>query len=104
MLIDNVEGIEEVFKNIDVNSEDIDLMVIIDLESILGIGDWGVGGINIVIGKLVVYIVVVGIDLSRVFLVVFDVGINNEKLLNDFLYIGNCYECICGECYDYFVD
>lgn len=53
--IDNVEGIEEALKNIDANSEDIDLMVITDSESILGIGDWGVGGINIAIGKLAVY-------------------------------------------------
>lgn len=54
----------------------IDLIVVIDVEGILGIGDWGVGGIVIFIGKFVVYMVVVGIDLSRVLVVVLDVGIN----------------------------
>lgn len=94
MLIDNIDGIEKVFENFYVIVGDIDFIVVIDFESIFGIGDWGVGGINIVIGKLVVYIVVVGIDFSCVILVVFDVGINNEKFLNDFLYIGNKYECV----------
>ncbi len=102
--IDNVEGIEEALKNIDANSEDIDLMVITDSESILGIGDWGVGGINIAIGKLAVYTAAAGIDPSRVLPVVLDVGTNNEKLLNDPLYIGNRHERIRGERYDHFVD
>ncbi|MBT0955374.1 NAD-dependent malic enzyme [Bacillus velezensis] len=102
--IDNVEGIEEAFENLHATAGDIDLIVATDSESILGIGDWGVGGINIAIGKLAVYTAAAGIDPSRVIPVVLDVGTNNEKLLNDPLYIGNRHERIQGERYEAFID
>jgi len=102
--IDNMDGIEEAFRNSGVQPGDIDLIVATDSESILGIGDWGVGGINIAIGKLAVYTAAVGIDPSRVLPVVLDAGTNNEKLLNDPLYIGNRHERIRGDRYDEFVD
>ncbi|MES1031143.1 NAD-dependent malic enzyme [Bacillus velezensis] len=102
--IDNVEGIEEAFENLHATAGDIDLIVATDSESILGIGDWGVGGINIAIGKLAVYTAAAGIDPSRVIPVVLDVGTNNDKLLNDPLYIGNRHERIQGERYEAFVD
>ncbi|MGE7219041.1 NAD-dependent malic enzyme [Priestia koreensis] len=102
--INDVDGIEKAFNNIGVDPNDIDLLVATDSESILGIGDWGVGGINIAIGKLAVYTAAAGIDPSRVLPVVLDVGTNNEKLLEDPLYIGNRHERIRGEKYDQFVD
>ncbi|MED3726024.1 NAD-dependent malic enzyme [Priestia filamentosa] len=102
--IDNPEGIEQAFKNTGKSPEDIDLMVITDSESILGIGDWGVGGINIAIGKLAVYTAAAGIDPSRVLPVVLDVGTNNKELLEDPLYIGNRHERIRGDRYNEFVD
>ncbi|KOO47076.1 NAD-dependent malic enzyme [Priestia koreensis] len=102
--INDVDGIEKAFNNIGVDPDDIDLLVATDSESILGIGDWGVGGINIAIGKLAVYTAAAGIDPSRVLPVVLDVGTNNEKLLEDPLYIGNRHERIRGEKYDQFVD
>lgn len=99
-----MEGIEEAFENLHATAGDIDLIVATDSESILGIGDWGVGGINIAIGKLAVYTAAAGIDPSRVIPVVLDVGTNNEKLLNDPLYIGNRHERIQGERYEAFID
>ncbi|MEW4369696.1 NAD-dependent malic enzyme [Paenibacillus kandeliae] len=102
--IDNMDGIEEAFRNSGMQPGDVDLIVATDSESILGIGDWGVGGINIAIGKLAVYTAAVGINPSRVLPVVLDAGTNNEKLLNDPLYIGNRHERIRGEKYDQFID
>ncbi|WIG46628.1 oxaloacetate-decarboxylating malate dehydrogenase [Bacillus halotolerans] len=102
--IDNIDGIEKAFENLHATAGDIDLIVATDSESILGIGDWGVGGINIAIGKLAVYTAAAGIDPSRVIPVVLDVGTNNEKLLNDPLYIGNHHERISDERYEEFVD
>ncbi|OLP66807.1 putative NAD-dependent malic enzyme 2 [Bacillus pumilus] len=102
--IDNIDGIEKAFENLHATAGDIDLIVATDSESILGIGDWGVGGINIAIGKLAVYTAAAGIDPSRVIPVVLDVGTNNEKLLNDPLYIGNHYKRVQGEKYDEFID
>lgn len=67
-------------------------------------GDWGVNGVDIVIGKLMVYIVVVGINFVQVLFVLIDVGINNEELLNNLLYLGNCYVCVEGEIYYEFID
>jgi malate dehydrogenase (oxaloacetate-decarboxylating) len=70
----------------------------------LGIGDWGVGGINIAIGKLAVYTAAAGIDPSCVMPVVLDVGTNREDLLNNPFYIGNRHLRIQGEQYDAFID
>ncbi|MEJ9314896.1 NAD-dependent malic enzyme, partial [Priestia megaterium] len=82
----------------------IDLVVVTDGEGIFGIGDWGVGGINIAIGKLAVYTAAVGIDPSRVLPVILDVGTNREELLNNPFYIGNRHPRITGEAYDEFID
>ncbi len=102
--IGNFSAIEEAFKNLSLDPEDIDLIVATDSESILGIGDWGVGGINISIGKLAVYTAAAGIDPSRVLAVVLDAGTNNEKLLEDPLYMGNRHKRVRGEQYDQFID
>lgn len=102
--INDPSGIEEAFSNIGATAENIDLVVVTDGEGILGIGDWGVGGINIAIGKLAVYTAAVGIDPSRVLPVILDVGTNREELLNNPFYIGNCHPRITGEAYDGFID
>ncbi|MDV7763027.1 NAD-dependent malic enzyme [Peribacillus sp. CSMR9] len=102
--IDNMEGMEDAFKNLDLSSDDIDLIVVTDSESILGIGDQGVGGINIAIGKLAVYTAAAGIDPSRVLPIVLDVGTDNESLISDPLYIGNRFGRVRGDEYTEFID
>ncbi|HDR7776903.1 TPA: oxaloacetate-decarboxylating malate dehydrogenase [Bacillus tropicus] len=102
--INDPSGIEEAFANIGATTENIDLVVVTDGEGILGIGDWGVGGINIAIGKLAVYTAAVGIDPSRVLPVILDVGTNREELLDNPFYIGNRHPRITGEAYDEFID
>ena len=102
--INDPSGIEEAFSNIGATAENIDLVVVTDGEGILGIGDWGVGGINIAIGKLAVYTAAVGIDPSRVLPVILDVGTNREELLDNPFYIGNRHPRITGEAYDEFID
>lgn len=80
------------------------MIVATDAEGILGIGDWGVGGIAISIGKLAVYTAAAGIDPNKVLPVVIDAGTNQERLLNDPLYVGNQHSRIRGERYESFID
>jgi len=102
--IDHPERVEESFRNLGAGPDDIDLLVATDAEEILGIGDWGVGGIQISVGKLAVYTAAAGIDPARVIPVMLDVGTNRESLLNDPLYIGNRHARVRGERYDAFID
>ncbi|RIW31323.1 NAD-dependent malic enzyme [Bacillus salacetis] len=102
--IDDPEGIEKAFRNLGHSKNDIDLIVVTDSESILGIGDQGVGGINIAIGKLAVYTAAAGIDPSRVLPVVLDTGTNNQELVADPIYIGNKFARVRGDRYDDFID
>jgi malate dehydrogenase (oxaloacetate-decarboxylating) len=102
--IDHPEAIEEAFANLGVGANDIDLILATDAEQILGIGDWGVGGIEVSIGKLAIYTAAGGIDPTRVIPVMLDVGTNREVLLNDSMYIGNRHARIRGERYDAFID
>ena len=76
--IDDVDGIDRALDATGLGPDDIDLVVASDAEAILGIGDWGVGGIDISIGKLAVYTVAAGIDPARVLAVGLDVGTNRE--------------------------
>lgn len=101
--IDAPEDIEASLKNA-AAGRDIRLIVVTDAEGILGIGDWGVNGVDIAIGKLMVYTAAAGIDPSQVLPVSVDAGTNNEKLLQDPLYLGNKHERIYGERYMDFVD
>lgn len=101
--IDHPEDIEESFRNFGAGPDDIDLIVATDAEEILGIGDWGVGGIDISIGKLAVYTAAAGIDPNRVIPVMLDVGTNRESLLNDPFYLGNRHSRVRGERYDAFI-
>jgi malate dehydrogenase (oxaloacetate-decarboxylating) len=102
--IDHAESIEQAFANLGAGSGDIDLILATDAEQILGIGDWGVGGIEVSIGKLAIYTAAGGIDPTRVIAVMLDVGTNRESLLNDPMYIGNRHARIRGERYDAFID
>ncbi len=102
--IDHAEAIEDAFGNLGAGSGDIDLILATDAEQILGIGDWGVGGIEVSIGKLAIYTAAGGVDPTRVIPVMLDVGTNRENLLDDPTYIGNRHARIRGERYDAFID
>ncbi|CAM5484034.1 NAD-dependent malic enzyme [Streptomyces aurantiogriseus] len=78
-------------------------MVATDAEQLLGIGDWGVGGMQISVGKLAVYTAAAGIHPGRAVPVMLDVGTGNQALLNDPLYVGNRHNRVRGEAYDSFV-
>ncbi|EAD7965466.1 NAD-dependent malic enzyme [Listeria monocytogenes] len=83
------EKLSASIKNYAKNNPNIDMIVITDGEGVLGIGDWGVNGVKIAVGKLAVYTVAAGLAPDRVLPVVIDAGTNNETLLNDPLYLGN---------------
>ena len=102
--IDHMDGIEAAFANLESGPEDIDLILATDAEQILGLGDWGVGGIEISIGKLAIYTAAGGIDPTRVIPVMLDVGTNRESLLKDPMYVGNRHLRVRGERYDAFID
>ena len=84
--------------------EDVDLILATDAEGILGIGDWGVGGIEIAVGKLTVYTAAAGIDPNRTLAVMLDVGTNRQELLDDPLYLGLNRPRVPREEYDTFID
>ena len=102
--IDHPEAIREAFANLGVGPGDIDLILATDAEQVLGIGDWGVGGIEVSIGKLAIYTAAGGVDPTRVIPVMLDVGTNRESLLDDPTYIGNRHARIRGDRYDAFID
>lgn len=84
--------------------KDIDYIVVSDGEGILGIGDQGVGGVRIAIAKLGLMTLCGGIHPGRTLPVVLDTGTNNDKLLNDDLYMGNKFPRVRGEQYWDFID
>ncbi len=101
--IHHPEEIEETLLNAAGNRE-IRLIVVTDAEGILGIGDWGTNGVDISVGKLMVYTAAAGIDPSSVLPVVIDAGTNRESLLEDELYLGNHDKRVKGTNYYAFVD
>ena len=101
--INHPENIEETLKNA-AGNRDIRLIVATDAEGILGIGDWGVQGVDISVGKLMVYTAAAGIDPACVMPLVIDAGTNREELLNNPMYLGNRHERVRGEKYDAFID
>jgi malate dehydrogenase (oxaloacetate-decarboxylating) len=101
--IDRPDDMEAAFASLELGPADVDLIVCSDAEEILGIGDWGVGGIQIAVGKLAVYTAAAGIDPRRVIPVSLDVGTDNEALLNDPLYLGNRHARVRGATYDAFI-
>ncbi|GFG76595.1 NAD-dependent malic enzyme [Mycobacterium botniense] len=101
--IDRPDEIAESFETFGLGPDDVDLIVCTDAEAILGIGDWGVGGIQISVGKLALYTAGGGIDPCRTIPVVLDVGTDNEQLLADPFYLGNRHARYRGTGYDEFI-
>ena len=101
--INHPENIESTLRNAAGNRE-IRLIVVTDAEGILGIGDWGTNGVDISVGKLMVYTAAAGIDPSMVLPLVIDAGTNRKELLENPNYLGNRHERVRGDRYYDFVD
>src|SRR5690349_337221 len=102
--IDHPELVERALTNYGLGPDDVDLICVTDSEGILGIGDQGIGGIQIAIGKLSVYTAAAGIHPRRVIPVVLDVGTDNLGLLANEMYLGERHARVRGERYDDFVE
>lgn len=102
--VDHPDDVELSLRNSGMGAEDVDLVVATDSEGILGIGDQGVGGIEISIGKLAVYTAAAGIHPHRVIPVVLDTGTDNLKLLNDDMYLGERHARVRDQRYDDLID
>src|ERR671930_2346767 len=102
--IDDIDAVETALRNYGLGPDDVDLLVATDAEAILGIGDWGVNGFAISVGKLAVYTAAAGIDPGRVIPGMLDVGTDRESLLNDQFYVGNRHSRVRGERYDELVE
>ncbi|MGN0042230.1 MULTISPECIES: oxaloacetate-decarboxylating malate dehydrogenase [unclassified Rhodococcus (in: high G+C Gram-positive bacteria)] len=98
--VDHPEEVRASFETLGLGADDIDLIVVSDAEEILGIGDWGVNGTDISVGKVAVYCAAAGIDPARTLAVNLDCGTDNEALLNDPRYLGNRHARVRGEKYD----
>ena len=101
--INHPEHIEETLRNA-AGGRDIRLLVVTDAEEILGIGDWGANGVDISVGKLMVYTGAAGIDPATVLPLVIDAGTNRESLRNNPNYLGNRHERVRGDRYYDFID
>ena len=102
--VDHIDEVETALRNTGLGPQDVDLLVATDSEGILGIGDQGVGGIEIAIGKLAVYTAAAGIHPARCLPVVLDVGTDNLALLNDEMYLGARHPRIRDGRYDDLLD
>ena len=102
--IDRPELVEPSLRNYGLDADDVDLVCVTDSEGILGIGDQGIGGVQIAIGKLSVYTAAAGIHPRRTLPVVLDVGTDNLGLLNNDMYLGERHSRVRGERYDEFID
>ena len=103
MSVKEPENIETILKNA-ASDRNIRLIVVTDAEGILGIGDWGTNGVDISVGKLMVYTAAAGIDPSTVLPVVIDAGTNRKELLENEFYLGNKFERVRGDEYYNFID
>lgn len=101
--IDRPEDVRASFETLGLGRDDVDLIVVTDAQEILGIGDWGVNGSEISVGKLAIYTAAAGIDPARVVAVSLDVGTDNEALLNSPAYLGNRHARVSGAAYDDFI-
>jgi malate dehydrogenase (oxaloacetate-decarboxylating) len=102
--VDNPEEVETALRNTGLSADDVDMLVATDSEGILGIGDQGVGGIEISVGKLSVYTAAAGIHPHRVLPVVLDTGTDNLSLLNDEMYLGLRHARVRDARYDELID
>lgn len=101
--INHPENIETTLKNA-AGDREIRLIVVTDAEGILGIGDWGTNGVDISVGKLMVYTGAAGINPASVLPLVIDAGTNRQSLLDDPNYLGNRHERARGDRYYAFID
>ncbi|MBP2621296.1 malolactic enzyme [Streptococcus panodentis] len=101
--IHHPENIEATLKNA-AGDRDIRLIVVTDAEGILGIGDWGTNGVDISVGKLMIYTGAAGIDPATVLPLVIDAGTNRKELLDNPNYLGNRHERVRGQAYDDFIE
>ena len=104
LTIDAPGQIETALRDSGLSAREVDLIVATDAQAILGIGDWGVGGIDIAVGKLAVYTAAAGIDPARTLPVMLDVGTDRAELLQDPLYLGVPHKRPDQEAYDAFID
>ena len=102
--VDHPEDVEDALRNTGLGPDEVDLLVATDSEGILGIGDQGVGGIEIASGKLAVYTAAAGIHPHRVLPVVLDMGTDNLALLNDEMYLGERHARVRDSRYDTLID
>ena len=103
--VDHPDQVETAFRNYGLGADEVDLIVATDSEGILGIGDWGVGGIAIADGKLAVYTAAAGLHPRRVIPVVLDTGTDNPDLLAEDMYLGrHRHPRVRGERYDQLID
>ena len=102
--IDAPDQIETALRAPELSADQVDLIVATDAQAILGIGDWGVGGIDIAAGKLAVYTAAGGVNPARALPVVLDVGTDRPELLDDPLYLGVRHKRPAQEPYDAFID
>jgi malate dehydrogenase (oxaloacetate-decarboxylating) len=101
--VDQPELIETSLRAFGLDRGGVDLIVATDAGAILGIGDWGVGGMSIAVGKLAVYTAAAGIAPGRTLPVMLDVGTDRQSLLDDPLYIGNRHPRVPADQYDAFM-
>ncbi|MBZ6002836.1 NAD-dependent malic enzyme [Leuconostoc gelidum subsp. aenigmaticum] len=101
--VDKPEDIKQSLINA-ADGRDIKLIVVTDAEGILGMGDWGVNGVDIAVGKLMVYTAASGIDPASVLPISIDAGTNNQALLENKRYLGNKHARIAGDAYLEFID
>ena len=102
--VDHPGQVETAFRNYGLGPDDVDLIVATDSEGILGIGDWGVGGIAIAVGKLAVYTAAAGLHPRRIIPVVLDTGTDNQTLLSEEMYLGIRHPRVRGERYDELIE
>lgn len=94
--------LEEIINNR--SNPEIDLIVVTDGEGVLGIGDQGIGGMDIPVAKLMVYSLCGGIDPTRTLPIFLDVGTNNQELLDDPMYLGCRHKRIDADQYNHFIN
>ena len=102
--IDHPELVEQSLLDFELDADDVDLVVATDSEGILGIGDQGIGGVQIAVGKLALYTAAAGIHPRRAIPVVLDVGTDNLGLLHSDVYLGERHARVRGERYEAFIE